>query len=42
MNFALFQITPPPPSEPAGLVVDGQQGGDHGEPADAGQVFHIW
>jgi hypothetical protein len=37
MNFTIFQITPPP-SGPAGLGVDGQQGGDHEGPVDAAQV----
>ena len=38
MNFTIFQITPPPPSGPAGLGVDGQLGGDQEGPVDAAQV----
>jgi hypothetical protein len=41
INFTKFQITSPPPPlppfGPAGLGVDGQQGGDHEGPVDAGQ-----
>jgi hypothetical protein len=41
MNVTIFQITPHPIFQitpPAGLGVDGQQGGDHEGPVDAAQV----